>query len=234
MKQVLGIVGGMGPLATVELFRLLVETTKSENDAGHIRILIDNNTGIPDRTSSIIGNGASPVPYIVESAKGLRSLGANYILIPCNTSHYYYDQIQREIDIPVINMVEETAKEISEKKYKKVGILATTGTIAGQVYDRYLCERNIELIKPSESQQIAVMDYIYNGVKAGNKAYDVKRFVNTIDDLYKRGAETIILACTEINVGLSMYNIKTASIIEPMKVLAKKAVLRAGYDVVGD
>ena len=120
-KKVLGIVGGMGPMATVECFRMIVENTMSSNDQDHIRILIDNNTCVPDRTKAILDNGDSPVPYLVDSANKLKSIGADFVIIPCNTSHYFIDEIKDKCSIYILNMIEETAKFIRKKRLRKLG-----------------------------------------------------------------------------------------------------------------
>ena len=127
-KKIVGIIGGMGPGATALLFQKLINYTDAENDCEHMHIVIDNNTSIPDRTTAILQGDDSPAKAIVESGKKLQEYGVDLILIPCNTSHYFYSQIQEQLDVTVVNMIEETAKICVGKGYKKVGILATTGT----------------------------------------------------------------------------------------------------------
>lgn len=231
-RKVIGIVGGMGPFATVELFRLIVENTAAEKDSDHIRILIDNNTCIPDRTNAILNGGESPVPYIIDSANNLKRSGADFILIPCNTSHYFIDRIRAGVDIPVINMVEQTCSAIKERDITKVGILATTGTMKGKIYERYLYDSGIDLIKPSPEQQKAVMSFIYDGVKAWNINYNTDKFQDAVDDIYSRGAQSIIMACTELSLGAAQYNIRLGNTTEPMNILARYAITQAGYEVV--
>ena len=230
MKKKLGIIGGMGPLATADLFRMIIENTKSDTDAGHIRIFVDNNPQIPDRTASILGNGISPVPEIVHSGNLLEKIGADILLLPCNTSHYYFEEIQRQLHSELINMVQETVNDISKKGIKKVGLLATVGTIKGQVFDHYFQEFGIVSTPLNNLQQRVVMDFIYSGVKAGNASYDCKLFMETVNALLDEGAETLILGCTEIPVGKKMYNLSFPS-IDAMEVLAKTAIQRAGYEL---
>ena len=128
MKTV-GIIGGMGPLATVDLFGKIVNLTDAKCDNDHIHILIDNNTYIPDRTSYILGDGENPIDELVKSAKRLKNMGADFLIMPCNTAHYFYNDIINNVSIPFINMIEETANYINNKNIKKVGLLSTTGTI---------------------------------------------------------------------------------------------------------
>ena len=129
--KIIGIIGGMGPLATVHLFERIVLRTKAEKDQDHIRILIDNNTKIPDRTLAILGNEESPVNELVNSAKMLENSGADFLIMPCNTAHYFIEEIKKNISIPFINMPEEAVKHTYDKYGKDavVGIMATDGTI---------------------------------------------------------------------------------------------------------
>lgn len=230
-KKKLGIIGGMGPLATAELFRLIVEMTDSADDAGHIRIFIDNNTSVPDRTRAIRGLGPSPVPAILESARGLVSLGAQILLIPCNASHCFYDEIAAGTDAVVLNMPELTAQELADRGIKKAGLLAAEGTVLGGIYQKYLSLRGIETVIPDADGQRAVTGLIYDGVKAGRADHDAHAFQAVLDDMYARGAETVILGCTELMPGIRMYGIRTGSTVEPMKVLARAAITGCGYTV---
>ncbi|MBR0230696.1 MAG: amino acid racemase [Clostridia bacterium] len=231
MKKI-GIIGGMGPLATVELFRLIVENTASKTDAGHIRLFIDNNPQIPDRTEAILHNGQSPVSAIIESGHNLEKIGADILLIPCNTTHFFYDELSNAFHAELINMVEETVKQISENGLKTVGFLGTIGTIKGRVYDKYCQKYGVDLIHVEEPQQEQVMDFIYKGVKAGAPSYNSFDMQNITDSLYEKGCESIILGCTELCLGFEMYNVRVGSFTEPMRVLAEKAIIKAGYELV--
>ena len=229
-KKTIGIIGGMGPLATVELFRLIVSETKSESDQEHIHILIDNNPQIPDRTNAILNNGTSPVPQIVASAKRLESMGADFLIMPCNTSHYFADEIAREINIKLLNMVEATVKSLAADGVKKFGLLATTGTVKGGVYSRFSEPLGLEMLLPNEEEQEEVMRFIYSGVKAGNVNYDVSDFVRIVDRLLDEGAETLILGCTELPLGKRMYGLDFPS-LDTLKILAEASIIEAGYSL---
>lgn len=228
MKKKIGIVGGMGPMATVELFRMIVDHTESKNDQGHIRILIDNNPQIPDRTAAILYGNRNPVRKICESAEGLVKLGAELILIPCNTSHYFFDEIQKGVRVEVVNMIDETARVLEEQGCRRVGLLATTGTINGSIYHRFFNRRGLEILQPDEEGQQKVMNFIYKGVKATDYGFDPSDFMAVADDLIRQGAETLVLGCTEIPVGLKMYGLQMKH-VDSLEVLAKSAIVKAGY-----
>ncbi|AGT34197.1 hypothetical protein OCC_13515 [Thermococcus litoralis DSM 5473] len=153
MEKVIGILGGMGPLATVDLFKRIVLKTPAKKDQDHPRIIIYNNPKIPDRTAYILGKGENPLPELIDSAKKLEKWGADFIIMPCNTAHYFADEIQKAIKIPLINMIEETASYVEALGVKRVGILATTGTIVSGIYQKALKKRGIEALIPSEKDQ---------------------------------------------------------------------------------
>jgi len=124
----IGIIGGMGPLATADLFRKIICMTKAASDQEHIHIVIDNNTEIPDRTRAILYGGATPLPALARSALKLEVMGADLLLMACNTAHYFYDQMQPFIHVPMLHMPEETAFEVQRRGLTCVGLLATDGT----------------------------------------------------------------------------------------------------------
>ncbi len=161
-KKTLGIIGGMGPAATALLFEKIVEYTAAERDAEHIHILIDNYPAVPDRNESIALGNDVPVDYICAAGEKLISIGAELIIIPCNTSHYYYDKIQSRLSVPVINMISETAKLCLASGYKKVGVLATNGTRNTGIYDAELKKLGLEAVYPSAEGQREVMAVIYD------------------------------------------------------------------------
>lgn len=229
-KKTIGIIGGLGPKATVRLFDHIVDFTDAQKDQDHIRIIIDNNPHIPDRTAAILCGAESPEPKMTESARLLKNAGADFIIIPCNTSHYFVSIIAEKAGIEILSMVDETVKVLVEKKYSKVGILATTGTIKTGIYSNKLKKNGIEPIIPDDREQEVVMDFIYNCVKAGNRNFDIRSLDRIISSLCERGTEIIILGCTELSVGFTEMNI-VGNFIDPMKVIARSAILFAGYSV---
>ena len=226
-KKTVGIIGGMGPGATALLFQKLIEYTDAKNDAEHIHIVIDNNTGIPDRTTAILHNENSPAKCIVESGKKLELCGAKLLLIPCNTSHYYYDYIQENLAVPVINMIEETAKVCLENNCTKVGILATTGTCKTDTYGRELQKFGIDAVYPDDDGQKKVMEVIYDQVKAGKKI-NVQILDQTLKKMSSKGAQAFILGCTELPFAIKNGDFGYR-FYDSLDILARCAVERAGY-----
>lgn len=229
-KKILGIIGGMGPEATVYMFNRVVATSQVERDQDHIEIFIHNNTCVPDRTDSILHGGPSPLKELVRSARILQGIGANLLIMPCMTSHYYFDEVQRSVSIPIINAIEQTvlSASIEWPKIKRVGLLATTGTIRSGLFQNALKDKGIiSLIPAKEFQCDLVMSAIYgpNGVKAGCKTSSPRnKLKDASAHLIDQGAEVIIGGCTEIPLVLRQEDVQVP-FLDPMEVLAKVAVV---------
>ena len=230
MRKTIGILGGMGPLATCDLFSKITQITDASCDQEHVRICIDSNTEIPDRTNAIIRHGKDPVPEMVKSAVLLQGLGADGLIMPCNTAHYFYDRILPFVDIPFLSMIDETAKVISDRGLRKIGLLATDGTLQTAVYEKAFKKRGISIVVPPPENQVHIMDLIYNGVKAGNKEIDTKPTKKTIEDLFRKGAQTLVLGCTELPVAFDLYGFDYPK-TDPTLILASRAVQFVGAKV---
>ena len=229
MKKAIGIVGGMGPEATLDLFGKLIRHTDAACDAEHIRVYIDCHTGVPDRTRAILEGGESPVPYIAESVEKLAAMGAELLLIPCNTSHYYYDEIAALSPVPVMHMIRTTAEALKAEGVHRVGILATDGTLRSGVYQRELSACGIASVCPEGEDQVAVMRLIYDGIKANAPTFDTAAVRRAIDTLRAQGAERIVLGCTELPVAFARYGIDASDAVDATDILARAAVVAAGY-----
>lgn len=222
MERTIGILGGMGPLATAELFRRIVLKTPAGRDQDHPRVIIYNNPKIPDRTAFIVGDGEDPRPELVESARKLEAWGADFIIMPCNTAHFFEETIRKAIGIPLVSMVGATAEYVKEMGLKKVGLLATDGTIKGLVYHRALLSRGVKIALPDRKGQRNVMRGIYEGVKTGNLEMGRELILGEAKRLERR-SEGIIAGCTEVSVVLGQDDL-TVPLIDPLDVVAEKAV----------
>jgi aspartate racemase len=196
-SKTIGILGGMGPAATVEYFRRLVASTPAAFDQAHVRILIDNNPQVPDRTDAIFGNGPDPGPVLATMARGLAASGADFLTMSCNTGHVFKEAIREAVDIPFVDMIEETVRVLT---VRRVGLLATSGTLRTGLY-KVACETaGIELVTPTEADQELVMDIIRR-VKAGGTGTSVRdHAASIVTRLADRGSEAVIAGCTEISL----------------------------------
>ena len=231
-RKILGILGGMGTIATAHFFKVLAERVRAEKDQDYPRIIIDNNPNIPDRTAAITGKGESPVDEIVISLKNLESAGAQVIAMPCISAHYYYDEIAGSTAVPLINMIEETYRVYSEKiSGKIVGLLATTGTVISGNFLRFFPEE--VMIFPDEySQENLVMEAIYGekGIKIGEVDYPKNLLIQAAAELMSKGAEAIIAGCTEVSVILKNEDLPV-HYLDPIIILAESSILKAGYQL---
>lgn len=231
-RKILGILGGMGTIATAHFFKVLAERVKADKDQDYPRIIIDNNPNIPDRTDAITGKGESPIDEIVISLKNLESAGAQVIAMPCISAHYYYDEIAGSTAVPLINMIEETYKVYSEKiSGKIVGLLATTGTVISGNFLRFFPEE--VMVFPDEySQENLVMEAIYGekGIKIGEVDYPKRLLIQAAAELINKGAEAIIAGCTEVSVILKNEDLPVYY-LDPIIILAEASILKTGYQL---
>lgn len=229
-EKIIGILGGMGPEATVDLFHKIIKATSVGNDQEHLRIIIDNNPKIPDRTAAILGKGEDPLPALQNTAKNLEKAGADFIIIPCNTAHYFLPSIEKSVRIPIINMIEETAKEVKHENtnVKKVGLLASMGTYKTGIYHQQFKKYNIETIYPDDKDKDEVLKAIY-AVKAGKLSKNIKENILKITErLIDKGVEAIIAGCTEIPLILKKEDI-TVLLVDSTQILAESAVKKASW-----
>ena len=231
-KKTLGIVGGMGPLAAAEFFFQVVKATKAEKDQDHIHIIIDSDTNIPDRSQSIVAGDSKCVLPIKDSISRLIKCGAEVICMPCNTAHAFFEDIKEAAQgFPFLNMVEKTVESITKTTHKKVGLLATDGTVKSGVYQKECEKHGIEVLLPTIAGQKEVMNIIYDGVKAGQENYDTSKFTLELEYMAARGAGLFILGCTELPIAFKNYGIGF-HYIDTAEVLAKEAVLACGYETI--
>lgn len=233
-EKTLGILGGVGPLATVYFADLIVKMTPADCDQDHIRTIVSNNPKIPDRTDYILDNTKpNPLPVMIKDAKMLESLGCDYIAIPCNTAHFFFDEIQKNISVELINIVEETVKFASDNvpNLQKLGILATSGTLHSRVYE-HVCERfGIECCIPTDSETDRLMHIIYNEVKAG-KPSSHKELFSIIDSMKERGCDAVVLGCTELSAIYYELGTQRVDIVDSMTSLAAACVKRIKNGVI--
>ncbi len=224
-EKTLGILGGLGPLATVYFMDLIVKMTDAKTDQDHISMIVLNHPSIPDRTDYILDNAKpNPLPVMIEDAKKLEAAGASFVVMPCNTAHFFYEQIQKNIDIPMLNIIEETVKFAKEKKgVKKLGILATKGTVSAGSYQA-MCEKyGIEWAIPSENDEQSLMNIIYNEVKAGKKI-NIDEFIKIIENMRFDGCDGVALGCTELSVINKDFGLARQNVTDSLEVLAIRSI----------
>ncbi len=223
-RKILGVIGGLGPIATAHFMELVINMTDVDTDQAHLPMIVYNMPFIPDRTAYILDNTKeNPLPKMLEIGKTLQEQGVDCIAIPCVTAHYFMDALEAQINVPLINGVRETVAHLKENGVQKVGIMATDGTIRSGIFHKELEKQGLQPIAPLAAAQADVMHLIFNNVKAG-KAADMDRFAAAAEDLRKQGAQAIILGCTELSLIKRDHKIG-AGFVDAMEVLARQSVL---------
>lgn len=229
MNNLIGVIGGLGPKATTYFMDLVIDNTVSESDQDNVDMLICQYSSIPDRTSFILGkSNESPVPEMVDCAKILDREGCKYIVIPCNTASYFFDEVQKEVSAKVINILEETSEVVLRHNPKRIGLMATDGTIKSGAYHKFI--NNDLLFVPNEMYQAKVMNIIYDKVKK-NKDVSLKEFDEILNYFRENGCEKIILGCTELSVVYSYLKINYSDVVDSLTVLARKTVEVSGKNL---
>lgn len=228
LGKTVGIIGGMGAEATAEFYMRLVGLTPAERDQDHLHVLIDSNSKIPDRTVSILEGSSETVDAIVESALRLESMGAELLAMPCNSAHFWYDEINSRVNIPFLNMIEEVITAVKEAGILRVGLLATRGTVLSGVYNRV--SGDVELIVPDEEGQERIHSAIYSIKGEAGKLPESIRdvIIEVIDGLRKLEVEGVILGCTEIPILIKPEDTSDMQAFDSTQILVE-AVLREAY-----
>jgi aspartate racemase len=233
-RKTIGILGGMGPDATVYLYDRILKSTTAHKDQDHITTIIYSHPGTPDRTAAILENGPSPLPALIHSAKILEQSGADFILMPCVTAHYYYDKIIGHISIPFIHLLETAVHYIKAHpaKLKKIGLIATDGTIETGLFQDLLEKNGLETVTPGEEGQRLFNEAVYGekSVKAGFIEEPKHLLIKLAGLLKQKGAEAVIAGCTEIPVALNQADLDI-HYINPLQIMAEEAVSRAGGQI---
>lgn len=232
--KIIGILGGVGPEATVDLIqKIRTECARQGFNEKDLRLIVYSNPKIEDRTGAVLGLNPSPTPKLTETASKLSTLGADYIIVPCNSVHHFLPEVRKHTLTPFLDMIELTADEVAGKGFKSVLVLATTGTIKTRLYQNALQKRDVEPITPPPEEQEKIMQTIYDkdrGVKAGNlggwPSTELTRIARELG--HDQGIPACIAGCTEIPLVLKQENLPPSfSVIDPARILAREAVQAA-------
>lgn len=229
-RKMLGVIGGVGPLATAYFMEVIINKTKAVTDQEHIDMVVLNHAEIPDRTEYILDHSKpDPSPMMCADAKKLEMMGADMIATPCNTAHYFYEKLSAAVKVPVLNMIEETALELFRLGAKRAGILATNGTAAAGLFQQALGRHGIEAVTPDAKNQQYVMEIIFNDVKAG-RPLETEKFKSVVDEMRLYGCDHVVLGCTELSVLKKEYSLGDYY-LDALEVLASRAIEACGREV---
>ena len=226
-KITLGVIGGLGPIATAHFMELVIRMTEAATDQEHLDMILYNRPSIPDRTGYILDpTKPNPLPEMIRVGNALARQGAKLIAIPCMTAHYFHADLTRYIEAPIVHAIHETAVHLKKHGISRVGIMATDGTIRSRLFQQELEKHGITPLIPGEAGQKCVMSVIYDDIKA-NRPAGMHKFELASCDLKDQGAQAIILGCTELSLVKRDYPIG-AGYLDAMEVLAQTCVKRCG------
>lgn len=230
----IGILGGMGPEATVDIFNKIIKNTPAAVDQDHLPIIINNNPKIPDRSAAFLGKGKSPVPDLVEGCRVLERAGADFIIIPCVSAHIFLEEILAKINLPIISIFDAVATTIEREfpHIKTIGLIATDGTVKAKYFQKRLNDYGFKVIIPEMNLQREIMEDIYkikNTDSTHSRAEIRSRLILASESLVNRKsnpAQGIIAGCTEIPVVLRQEDI-SVPFFDSLLILAKEAIKMA-------
>lgn len=228
--NVLGVIGGLGPMATALFQEQVVKMTEAPTEQDHVNMIVYNFPSIPDRTGYILGsNLKSPVPGLLWAGRALARQKVCCIVIPCVTAHCFYEELEERIGVPILHAVKDTARYLRARGVTAAGVMATEGTVYSGLFSRALMAEGIRPVLPGKRSQEHISHLIYRNIKAG-KPPEMDRFDTVDEELRQSGAEVVILGCTELSVIRQREEIGKG-FLDVTQVLARESILRCGKTV---
>ena len=228
--KTVGVIGGLGPMATLDFFERILRRTRAVREQDHLRLIIDNNTKIPDRNAFKRGEGPSPGPALAAAAHALEKAGAEFIVMACNTTHAWEAEIRAAISVPFISIIEETAKAVAELDPERAGVLAVDACLSSNLYQDALAKRGVKTVLLSADSQRSFMELVYR-IKSGDTGDTVRRSMTTLArKLEAQGAEVIIAGCTEVPLVLTADDIE-GELVSSTDVLVERTIVFAGAEL---
>ena len=224
MKTV-GVLGGMGPAATIDFFARVVRATPARTEQEHLHLIIDNNPGVPDRNRAVAGTGPSPGPALAQMAQRLEQAGADFLVMPCNTAHAFADHIRAATPLPFIDMIEQTVQVVTANPGINVGLLAADGCLLAGLYQTQLAKVGRTAVVPNVGQQQSFMRALYQ-IKTGEMRESRESIREVAEALVEQGVELMIAACTEVPLVLRAEDL-TVPLVVSTDVLVARTIERA-------
>lgn len=225
MSKILGVLGGMGPLATVDFLQKLIEETPARRDQEHVPVIAYSVPQMPERPPAITGSSASPLPQMLDGIHTLKRAGATTIAIACNTAHYWYEALAAQGGLPILHIADAACAALGEPAPQRVGLIATDGTIAAGFYQSRLRARGIECLLCDERDQRTLVLPAIEHVKRNQLGEAHELAARAAQHLLERGAQSIIMGCTEIPLAIEFASCPvTARCVDATRALAQACV----------
>ncbi|WP_194948178.1 aspartate/glutamate racemase family protein [Actinomyces trachealis] len=224
-----GVLGGLGPQATVAFLQMVIDNTVVQREQEHVDLIVSQRSSTPDRTAAILGRGPSPEPVMAADAKRLEVAGAQFIVIPCNTASRFLSAVSKAVSVPVLSIVEETVAAVRPQlpQARRIGLLATDGTIESGIYQDAATRHGLDLLVPGETGQRQVMSMIYDKVKLAVPVAK-EEFFGAIDELRQASADVVIMGCTELSVLYDRFHVDSPHVLDSLTTLARRTVELGG------
>ena len=234
-EKTIGILGGLGPEATLECYGNIIKNTPAQKDQDHLRVFIDSNPKVPDRNAAIAGRGESPIPMLLEGCRALERAGADFIIVPCVFAHLFLAEVQTQIELPILSVFDAVTEAITRNypEVTTVGLMGTSGTIQGGLFQKRLAEDGIKTVVPDEADQARVMRAIYdikNSKPDRSRAEisaDLAEVARSLLNRKPDAAQAIIAGCTEIPLALTREHLPVPY-LDSLNILARAAIRLAG------
>lgn len=234
-RPVIGVLGGMGPEATLDFYAKLIAATPATADQDHLHVIIDADPSVPDRSAAIAGTGPSPGPQLAAMARRLETAGADVLVMPCNSAHAFQREITAAVRIPFVSIIEESVSQAlaAAPGARRVGVLATTGTLEARLFADALTERGIEALEPTAEDQATLMRLIYR-IKAGDKSSEVRSAMRALaDGLVGAGAQAVVAGCTEVPLVLDQRDVRAPLVSSTEALVAAVVAIATGVRALG-
>jgi aspartate racemase len=228
-RVIVGILGGMGPAATADFYRKLVEATPATTDQQHLQVVVWSDPTVPDRTAALLDDGPDPTPWLRHGVHVLTWAGADLIAVPCNTAHAFFSPTTGRNGVPVVHMIDQAVRAVAElaPPVRRVGLLATTGTVRAGLYQDWLGRAGLAAVLPTDDEQERLVAPAIRAVMAGHRGAEVAASLESAGaSLARRGAQVIVAGCTEIPLVLG-ERCGPVTVIDPTRVLARAVVAAA-------
>lgn len=224
----LGVLGGMGPLASIEFMRRLTVLTPASRDQEHIPAILWSDPRVPDRTAARLGGGEDPLPWLLEGIRGLEKVGCGAIVIPCNTAHGWHSEMAATTPLPILHIVDAAADELRRRGLFKcrVGVLGTTGTLKMGLYQGRLAELGYQCLIPTDTAMSGIVMPAIRSIKAGEMRKAREGLLSAATLLAREGASAVVLGCTEIPLVMSNADedLVGVPLIDTIEALARIAI----------
>lgn len=226
-RRVVGVLGGMGPMATVEAYQRIVLATPATTDQEHLHVIIDSDPSIPDRTGALLFGEPDPRPRLEASANRLATAGAEIICMPCNTAHAFHPWLQERVPVPIVHMLEETGAAAAATGSTTFGLLATAGTVRTRLYQDVFEHLGLTMLAPSVSAQ-GLLSSTIASIKAGHLMRDavLDQVQVAARELSDEGVETLVIGCTELSL-IASHLAASYAVIDALDVLVRTTVAAA-------